>query len=416
MNTFHNKSLYPLFIFLLVLFVYIFFAGRLNFTFPTHAANYFSHLIFSFLNGRLDLINPTWTSDLSLFKDKLYMYWGPTPILLIWPFIVLFGINFSDAFYTAFIGSFGILFFYLIFNQLNKQKITNLSIAKKYLLCIFFAFGTVHFYLAVNGSIWFTSQVISTLYIIIALYLIFLFLNTNKVFYLLFSSFFFGLAVWGRLSFIFYLPFFITLNSLNCFNNKDYLKHFIRNSFYFVIILGFFAIIAGIYNFQRFGSFFETGHSFHNIAAKLSTERNRYGTFSLWYIPKNYYYAFLNVPSVTEKFPYFKFDTEGNSIFFTSSFFLLLLFLLRKRFWDSKKMIFFNSSILVSLSFIVFFLLIYFSTGWMQFGYRYSLDFIPLLLILLAEIISSISLKLLLIFIFFSIVINTLGTLWYLNL
>ena len=161
---------HSLLIFLITIFVYILFAGRLSFSYPTHEANYLSHQAYSFLKGRIDLANPNWDHDLSFHNGKKYIYWGPSPVILIMPFIVLFGINFSDALYTAIISSLSPLIFYLITGELQKLKIINLSDFKRTLLALFFAFGTTHFILSINGGIWFTSQTISALYIFLAIF------------------------------------------------------------------------------------------------------------------------------------------------------------------------------------------------------------------------------------------------------
>ncbi len=402
-------------ILIIVLSIYIFFSGRLNFIFPTHPANYFNHLTYSFLQGRFNLINTVWTSDLSPFNGKLYMYWGPTPILVIAPFVLLFGINFSDALYTTIIGSFSALFFYLLLNQLNKLKITNLSTLKKYLLCLFFAFGTVHFYLSVYGSIWFTSQIISTLYAIFALYVIFLYLNSKKTLYLLSSSFFLGLAIWGRSSFILYIPLFTALIFISCQGLKNSLKIFLIRYSYLFIILSLFLIVAGIYNFQRFGSFLENGYSYHNYGAKFASNKSTHGFLNIAYIPHNFYYMFINTPKVLNKFPFFDFDREGNSFLTLSPLFFLVFMVINKKYWLNQKLLI-NLSLIFCVLSIIFFQLLFWGTGWLQFGYRYSLDIIPLLIILLSQVISNVSLKILVILVSISILLNTLGTLWFLKM
>ena len=66
--------------------------------------------------GRLYLVNPTWTSDLSIWHDKKYVYWGPTPVLFILPLVALFGVNLSDALYTSAAGFLSVFFFFFILN------------------------------------------------------------------------------------------------------------------------------------------------------------------------------------------------------------------------------------------------------------------------------------------------------------
>ena len=182
------------------------------------------------------------------------------------------------------------------------------------------------------------------------------------------------------------------------------------------MIICIFFVFEGIYNFARFGSIWETGHNFHNAAAKFTENIQKYGKISVHYIPINLYYLFINVPQLQEKFPFFDFSLDGNSILFTSPLFLLTFILVRRRYWQKKEMIYFNLAIIVSIITIVTFLSVYFSTGFIQFGYRYALDFIPLLILLLAEIASMIHVLVLIPLFILSILINMLGALWFLKI
>ncbi|OGE26700.1 hypothetical protein A3C26_01045 [Candidatus Daviesbacteria bacterium RIFCSPHIGHO2_02_FULL_39_12] len=391
-------------IFSLILFIYIFTAGRFKFIFPTHSANYFSHLSYSFLMGRLYLVNPTWTSDLSIWHDKKYVYWGPTPVLFILPLVALFGVNLSDALYTSAAGFLSVFFVYLILNELNKLNISRLSEIKKILICLFFAFGTVHYYLSVNGGIWFTSQIFSTMYAFVAIFFLLRYLTYQNLSNLLLSSIFFNLAAFGRNTFIFYLPLFIILIVYKRFN----LKHLVL----FSLILFIFLSANFLYNFLRFGSIFETGHSIHQVALKFAADKASYGTINPIYIPKNFKYMFLNFAQPTDKFPFFKFDQDGNSIFFTSSLFLLLFLLIKKQFWKEKLCKILNIFCLIGIFGSITFLLNYFSTGWIQLGYRYLLDVIPLMLLLIAEVVSGVPIFIILLLTALSIIVTSLGTVW----
>lgn len=406
----------PFLIFILCLTSYLALASKFKFSFETHPANYFSHLSYSFLNLKLFLINPGWDHDLSLFNGKYYLYWGPTPVLLILPFVYLFGINVSDKLYTAFYASFSPLVFYFILGKLKNIGIVfNLSTIKRIFITSFFAFGTVHLYLSSDGGVWSTSQIFSTLYILISLFFMFKYLHNNHLLYLILGGIFFGLSFLGRLTFFIYIiPFltFIFLRNFQNFKNKVFWKHLLI----FISIISFFFIIEGIYNFVRFNSAFETGHIYHKAAGSFIEDRNNYGEFNIHYIARNLYYLFLNIPQPNNSFPFFNFSLTGNSIFFTSPLFLLALLIVKKEFWQGKNNILFNTSIIATIIVIIAFLSLYFSTGFIQFSYRYSLDFIPLLLLLLAQVISNTSIKILMPFYLLSLLINILGALWFLKI
>src|SRR3989344_7855786 len=101
---------------------------------------------------------------------------------------------------------------------------------------------------------------------------------------------------------------------------------------------------------------------------------------------------FLHIPEVLEKFPYFNFDKEGNSIVFASPFILLTLFIIKREYWKNFDDKLFNTSIIISIGLIIPILLMFWGTGFAQFSYRYLLDAMPLIILLIAKVINKVSL------------------------
>jgi hypothetical protein len=147
----------------------------------------------------------------------------------------------------------------------------------------------------------------------------------------------------------------------------------------------FMAILLGIYNYIRFGNLLEFGYSNQDLVIEsLRTARN-YGLFSIIHIPGNVYYSLLAMPlpvfrynmSHVLKFPFIARDAWGMSIFITSPYFFYLFFLKHKDIL-SKILIF---VILVSVVPIY----MYYGIGYVQFGYRYLLDLMPFIFLLLMK-------------------------------
>ncbi|MBI2597287.1 hypothetical protein HYW41_03970 [Candidatus Daviesbacteria bacterium] len=412
----NNKLLYPSIIFFLSFSFYFIFAGRFKFVFPTTIYNYFNFLSEAFLHKSLSFVSrPPYLHDLITFNSRIYVYWGPAPVLVIIPFIIFFGREVSDALYTSFIASFNPLILYFLLQQLEKITLIKTSNFQKFILCIFFAFGTVHFYLSIFGTVWFTSQVISIFYLLLSLLSITRYSDSKNFITLLIATMLFGLAVNGRSALIFYTPLFLSLLIIPYLINKHFCqlaKHIILVMFIGIIFL----TVNAFYNYLRFGSFFENGYRFHRFAAHLANDQKRYGFFNLSYVPKNFYYMFTNFPKLVDKFPFFLFDKEGNSVLFTSPLVLISIFIVKRKHWQNNKLKLINSSILIGMLLTIVLLLYFWGTGWVQFGYRYLLDIIPFLIILLAEVISEVPIILTIILLTISILINILGTFWFLNL
>lgn len=143
-----------------------------------------------------------------------------------------------------------------------------------------------------------------------------------------------------------------------------------------------FIVVAGgvaLYNYLRFESPFETGYAFQILFFESLQRARDYGVFSLIHLPGNIYHAFIAGPlpvlrdgaSPVLAFPFIKGDRWGMGIFWTSPY-LLLLFL--RRSWDAAGKLLLTTCALIAAP-----IFLYYGVGWLQFGYRYALDFMPFL-------------------------------------
>jgi hypothetical protein len=145
--------------------------------------------------------------------------------------------------------------------------------------------------------------------------------------------------------------------------------------------------VLALYNYWRFRNVFEAGYSYQELAPQLIQARS-YGLFSVQHIPGNLYYMLLSAPtpvlldgtSQVLTAPYLLRDSWGMSIFFTSPY--LLWFFTAKWKLFSKQL----RRLLFCLAPIFLAVIMYYGIGWMQFGYRYAMDFLPILFIILMQV------------------------------
>ena len=136
------------------------------------------------------------------------------------------------------------------------------------------------------------------------------------------------------------------------------------------------------YNRARFGDAFEQGYREQLVASWAENTRAQ-GILNLHHLPSNLYYLLLASPdpiqrdktSIVLAFPYVSANPWGMSLFLTSPCFL---YLFRLRYGDVTSRL-----LLLTVLVIAAPLLLYFASGFRQFGYRYSLDFLPFLYYLL---------------------------------
>src|SRR5437879_7980822 len=80
--------------------IYFYCAGRVtpNIFAPTWE-NYYTYLLDAFLHGHTNVTSSN-NFDLSEFENRWYFYAGPAPVLLVFPFYLLFHTQASDMLYT----------------------------------------------------------------------------------------------------------------------------------------------------------------------------------------------------------------------------------------------------------------------------------------------------------------------------
>lgn len=302
--------------------------------------------------------------DIVDYFGKQYLYFGPLPSILLIPFVLVFGRNFSQIILgiTSLIVSF--LAIYIISRKFKFRFEEALWLA------IFFVFSTVLFSVGILNFSSYQVQALGVLFVLLSLAEYF---GKKRYFIIGVLLAFAGMTrITLYLSVIFFL--------IEIFRKGLRLK----NLLYLLLPISASLILLGVYNYKRFHSFFESGYQYQTTVNiyPMSVHVKR-GYFSIVHVPANLYSFLIKAPNpVLEggggfilKFPYLKADPWGMAIWFTSPLFIYLLTKPKKNEYTVSSLI--TASALLSPS------LFYFGIGFVQFGYRYSLDFLPFLFILL---------------------------------
>lgn len=398
---------FSLFGILFVSFVYLYLASSININlfYPTELS-YFNFLIQAFSNQRLDLISPT-VLDLSANQGKWYTYWGPTPIVFILPFYIVSGIYASDILYTLVAGILNVLIFYLVIKEFCKFFSLSLSPIKYHLTVLSFAFASPNLYLSLNGRVWHTSQIISIFYLLLFFLFYFKFLNNFiKLRFFILAVIFINLAWFSRYTLIFNL--LLLLFPLGILYKRCFPQFKIALLITFLITTLTFSLML-IYNQARFADPFETGIRYASHNPRFVKDLETKGVFNPAYIKHNLTYYFLALPQLSPNTFKINFNYEGNSVFAVYPYLLFLFLLIRKKLRAYTEHKFFLLAIIV-LFLNIGALMMFFGTGWVQFGNRYFFDVIPLLFLLTLFVIQKTRLFILVIFLLFGIFINLFGT------
>lgn len=347
--------------------------------------DYFTRLADSFLHGKYYLDqNPPWLNELiPIGENKFAVVYPPAPAIVLTPFVFIFGKNFPQQILAHLMGAFATLAWGLIVYQKTQDR-------KKSLWMFFLVgLGNILWFLSASGSVWYLGQVSGFFFMTGTIYES---LGKKRSWLI---GILFALMCLSRLQLVLSLPLIIYLN-------KDKL-HNLKFIFSFLSISIAFVFAFGLYNYLRFGSFLETGYSL--IPGVLTEPWYQKGIFNLSYISSNLRVMFLSIPIFKNTFPYIIPSWGGLSIAITSPVFIYALF---PKMNLIEKTIIWLSTILIAM--------VTFShggTGFTQFGYRYAVDFYPLILFLIVSHLKSTKLSWHHYFLLmFSIFVNTWGVIF----
>lgn len=382
-----KSALIILGIFVVVFIIYFGVGTQFSFR-PKWAIDYFNPMAQSLMQFRLDIPNPGQTHDLIEFKGKWYIPWGILPTVFLIPLQILKG-RFIPAFYLSlFFSSLTTVVVFLLLKRLQKEFFRDLSTKAIYLLLVLFAFGTTQFYVGTLGSVWHVNQIVSSFFGALGIFAIFK-KRRSSIDYLI-SSLCFGIGFLGRPTIIFLFSLSLSLFVFDLFqDNKLFLanrlKYIKQTIIVFILPLIFFCSTFFLYNHIRFGNIFQTGYDYIKESGNLQEIREKNGLSSLKNIPQNVWYLFFELPrlQIIENNIFFNFNLYGNSIFFLTPPFLTIFLaplIIKKKI--GIKVDPFIASLWVGVFATIIPILMHYSSGWMQFGYRYSLDIVVLLLLL----------------------------------
>lgn len=350
----------------------------------------FVQLAKSFLEGKLYFLDqlPSWY-DASIYKGKYFWPLGPLPSFILTPFVYLFGSSTKQGYLQLLFNLLNFFLLYKISFKITKSKTTSLWLSFGYI------FATSYLYIALIPFSWYFAQVISTFFILLAIWLALL----EKNFLLI--GICIALASLTRLNLMLALIFF-TFPLL--FSNKTPEKKISCIIILYAPVLVSLGIL-GIYNYLRFQDIFQQGYKFQILYLKPLLSNRDYGLWNIIHFPSNLYYLFLKYPEGSFipgtkilTIPYIKPDIWGTSIIFTSP---LFLWIIQAPLKNPEVRYAIITSILILLT-----ILGYYGIGVRQYGYRYALDLYPFIFLILLYAVRNKSINLLKIVIACSFFIN----------
>lgn len=330
---------------------------------------YFDHLADAFLHGRLYLAAPLATDDLTPFGGHWYVPFPPLPALLLLPWAALAGAaRVNTVLFSAVVGAANAALAYLFLRALACRGWTRLGWGDNLWLTALFAVGTVHWYMSTIGSVWFVAQICTVTFMLAAVWIA---ASSGSA---PLAGAALALAMLGRPHVALCYPLVLALGA-----RARGRRAACQSAGWIALSVAPLLAAGGMllaYNYARFGGALDFGYLKQKVSPELANDLRRYGQFNLHYLPHNLWAMLLAGP----KWDLFKSQIrptiDGMSLFLTTPA-LGLIFFARRR----------SAEVLgawLALGLLLIPLLTYYNTGWWQFGYRFSLDFMAPVLLLLA--------------------------------
>jgi hypothetical protein len=352
------------------------------------------HLAHAWLEGRLDLGgDPPGTNDWACFdtvsrgpcpagqyrfsgpdaeRYRWYVSFPPLPAILLLPVVAIFGFATLDALFWALFAGAAPALLFIVLRFLRESGRSGRSPRDDLLVTTLFAIGSVYYFVAAQGTVWFAAHVVAAA--CVCLYLSCSFGARRPAL----AGLALGLAFLSRPATLLLAPFFL-LEAVTAAKQEprapsDSAFRILRTLGTFAVPLAAAAVFAMWHNAARFGDPFEFGHRFLQIRWRSRIET--WGLFSTHYLPRNLTVFFLSMPWLIQSSPFVRISRHGLALWFTSP---NLLWSLWPKKADTTVVALWAAVLPTALC-----TLLYQNTGWVQFGYRFSLDYLPLLFVLVA--------------------------------
>lgn len=337
-------------------------------------------------------------SEIASRERKYYVSFPPMPALLMLPFVAIFGFRTNDVVFNVVLAGLVPALFFLVLRRIRRlgpepgagehdsaggpppspaapdRDMNRAALAPDLWLCGVLAFGCVFYFSAVIGQVWYTAHVVSL--VLAALFLLCVLPLRRPAL----AGLCLGALMLTRPQMVFFGVLLLYQALAPSWRERRFtsaLRPAIRPLV--VAALPFLALSAAgfAHNYVRFGNPLEFGHSY--LTTMQADNIQRYGLFNYQYLSRNLACALTLLPKLLPRSPYIQVSYHGLSLLLTTPILLYLLWpapdagrrALRRALW-------------VAIVPIALLGLLYQNDGYIQFGFRFSLDYMLLLLLLVA--------------------------------
>jgi hypothetical protein len=335
----------------------------------------------SFSTGNVDRFYPLSGPPETITQDEIesrtnirYVSFPPLPAVFMLPFVAIWGLQFNDVLFSVVWAAINPVLLFLLLRDLVRRGYSKRTVPEDLWLTAVFGVGSVYFYTAVVGQVWYTAHVVG-----VTCAIVYAWASLEGARPLL-AGLCLGLGFASRTPMLFMFPFFLWESVRvaggwrKMWQERKLPPGLFAKWVRFAVPALIVVAVLCIHNYARFERFTEFGHRFLNIGWKDRIQR--WGLFNYHFLSRNLACALILLPRILAHFPFVQVSQQGMSLLVTSPNLAYVVAPKERSPLAPGLWLTILSTALPSL--------LYQSSGFYQFGYRYLLDYIVFAIILLA--------------------------------
>ncbi len=333
--------------------------------------------------GPIDRFYPLNGSSLTIANEEIasrsdirYVSFPPFPAVVMLPFVAIWHFKFNDVLFNAIWAAINPVLLLLLLRGLCRKGYSKRSVSDDVWLTVMFGVGSVYYYSSVIGQVWYSAHVVG---ITCAIGYAWASLEAARP---ELAGLLVGLGFATRTPFGFMVPLFVfeAVRATGGWARLGKLKSeglppgLLGKLIRFSIPAGGVLAILLVHNYLRFQQFSEFGHKYLNIG--WQERMQKWGMENYHFLSRNLACALVLLPRILAHYPFVKVSEHGMSMLVTTP---CLGFSVAPK---EKSPL--APALWVTILTVALPSLLYQNSGFLQFGYRFSLDYIIFLVMLLA--------------------------------
>jgi hypothetical protein len=312
-------------------------------------------------------------SDIAARSTIRYVSFPPFPAVLMAPFVAIWGLRFNDVLFTALWAGLNPALLFLLLRDLQRRGLSRRSVGDDLWLTALFGVGSVYYFCSVVGQVWFSAHVVA---VTLSIGYAWASLDAARP-ALAGLCLVLGYATRPSLGFAF--PFFIleavrVSGGWPALRTREGWRALAPRLVRLGIPVAAIGAVLLWHNQARFGNPFEFGHRYLNV--QWQERIGRFGLFNYHFLSRNLAAALVLLPRILTHAPFVKISQHGMSLLVTSPN-LAYTVMPQERNHLTRPL-------WLTIAAVAIPSLLYQNSGYVQFGYRFSLDYMIYFVMLLA--------------------------------